>query len=149
MERRSLSTVGRSQARSAFGSQSLVASVLGQVADVRGRTGCENRSVLTVLKLTNFKSWRDPSAFELAPITGFFGANSSGKSSISQLLLLLKQTAESLDRTRVLHLGDERSLIDLGTFYDLVYGHDVEASLDFSKRGSAYWSTASLMSPAL
>jgi hypothetical protein len=46
-------------------------------------------------------------------------------------MLLLKQTVESLDRTRVLHLGDERSLVDLGTFYDLVYRHDTTLPLDF------------------
>lgn len=48
------------------------------------------------------------------------------------MLLLFKQTAESLDRTRVLHLGDDKSLIDLGTFYDLVYGHSVDRPLEFS-----------------
>ena len=32
---------------------------------------------------------------QFAPLTGFFGANNSGKTSILQLLLLLKQTTES------------------------------------------------------
>ena len=36
-------------------------------------------------------------------LTGFFGTNSSGKSSILQFLLMLKQTVESSDRSRVLH----------------------------------------------
>jgi len=58
-------------------------------------------------------------------MTGLFGSNSSGKTSILQLLLLLKQTAESPDRSQVLHTGDERSLVDLGTFQDLLFRHDL------------------------
>lgn len=68
----------------------------------------------------------------LAPITGLFGANSSGKSSILQLLLLLKQTIESSDRAQVLEFGDEKSLTSLGGFSDLVYEHDTTSSLEFS-----------------
>ena len=64
----------------------------------------------------------------LAPVTGFFGANSSGKTSLLQIVLLLKQTVESTDRTIALDLGDERSLVRLGTFPDILFEHDVEAS---------------------
>jgi len=79
--------------------------------------------VLTTLGLTNFKSWREIAEMRFAPITGLFGANSSGKSSILQVLLMLKQTAESADRTQVLHLGDDRSLVNLGNFREVVYDH--------------------------
>ncbi len=68
---------------------------------------------------------------ELAPITGLFGTNSSGKTSILQSLLLLKQTVQSPDRTQPLFFGDEtESLAYLGTFQDLLHGHDITASLD-------------------
>lgn len=66
-----------------------------------------------------------------APLTGFFGANSSGKTSILQFLLLLKQTAESLDRTQVLHLGDERSYVNLGSFADIIFNHIEDNLLNF------------------
>ena len=56
--------------------------------------------MLTELSVSNFKSWKRIDRMRLAPITGLFGANSSGKTSILQLLLMLKQTAESPDRTR-------------------------------------------------
>lgn len=79
--------------------------------------------MLTHLRAVNFKSWRDTGPIRLAPITGFFGANSSGKTAILQLLLLLKQTIESTDRARVLQLGDDRSYVDLGTFYDIIFNH--------------------------
>jgi predicted ATPase len=87
--------------------------------------------MLTSLQVQNFKSWQDTGEIRLAPITGFFGANSSGKTAILQLLLLLKQTAESADRTRVLQLGDDRTYVDLGTFYDVTFGHHAPGVLAF------------------
>ncbi|MBM3215136.1 DUF3696 domain-containing protein [Candidatus Poribacteria bacterium] len=80
----------------------------------------------------NFKSWRDTGDLQIAPLTGFFGANSSGKTSLLQLLLLLKQTAESLDRNRVLHTGDEHSLVDVGTFSDLIHAHQMSDPLEMA-----------------
>ena len=59
-----------------------------------------------------------------------FGTNSAGKTSIPQLLLLLKQTAESSDRQRALQLGDSRTLIDLGTYDDAVHNHDASQPME-------------------
>jgi len=39
--------------------------------------------MLTHLRLQNFKAWVDTKDIRLAPLTIFFGANSSGKSSIN------------------------------------------------------------------
>ena len=64
--------------------------------------------MLTKLRLRNFKAWKDSGDIRLAPLTVLFGTNSAGKTSIPQLLLLLKQTAESPDRQRALQLGDNR-----------------------------------------
>ena len=50
--------------------------------------------MITELRARNFKSWQDTSKLQLAPLTGLFGANSSGKTSILQMLLMLKQTVE-------------------------------------------------------
>lgn len=78
--------------------------------------------MLTSLRIQNFKCWRDTGEMRLAPITGFFGANSSGKSSILQFLLMLKQTVESSDRNQVLNFGnDERAYVQLGTFREAVH----------------------------
>ena len=66
---------------------------------------------------------------ELAPLTGIFGANSSGKTSLLQLLLLLKQTAESADRAQVLKLGNERSLVSFGTFDELLHRDEATNTL--------------------
>jgi predicted ATPase len=62
--------------------------------------------MLRQLQIQNFKAWEDSGEIRLAPLTIFCGNNSSGKSSIAQFLLMLKQTVESYDRKRVLHLGD-------------------------------------------
>jgi predicted ATPase len=87
--------------------------------------------MLTNLQIKNFKSWKDTGPVRLAPITGFFGSNSSGKTSLLQFLLALKQTVESTDRSQVFNLGDERTLVDLGTFYDVIYRHDSSTALEF------------------
>lgn len=81
--------------------------------------------------LQNFKSWSKTGDIKFAPLTGLFGTNSSGKTSLLQLLLMLKQTAESADRAQVLNLGDERSLVELGTFKDILYNHAAESVLKF------------------
>lgn len=87
--------------------------------------------MLTQVRLRNFKAWRDSGDIRLAPLTVLFGTNSAGKTSIPQLLLLLKQTAESTDRQRALQLGDNRTLIDLGTYEEAVFGHDVDQPVEF------------------
>jgi len=79
--------------------------------------------MFTELQLQNFKSWSDTGNLRLAPITAFFGANSSGKTSLLQSLLLLRQTSESSDRNRVLDLGGPTTLIDLGTYQDIQHQH--------------------------
>ncbi|MCG2748035.1 MAG: DUF3696 domain-containing protein [Desulfobulbaceae bacterium] len=88
--------------------------------------------MLTSLRIQNFKAWKDTGKVRLAPLTVIFGANSAGKSSLGHLLLALKQTALSTDRRRALHLGDSKSLIDLGTFRDCLHGHDIGKPLHFN-----------------
>jgi len=87
--------------------------------------------MITSLRLKNFKSWRELPKIRLAPITGFFGTNSSGKTSLLQLLLMLKQTTESPDRTQVLNLGDERSSVSLGSFLDVVHESKPSEALEW------------------
>ena len=48
--------------------------------------------MITHIRMKNFKSWQDSGNVGLAPLTGLFGTNSSWKSSLLQMLLLLKQT---------------------------------------------------------
>ena len=79
--------------------------------------------MLTHIRVKNFKSWADSGEVQLAPLTGFFGTNSSGKSSLLQMLLLLKQTAERSNAEEVIFFGDETSAVNLGDFNAVVHGH--------------------------
>lgn len=88
--------------------------------------------MLTRLELRNFKSWAATGDVRLAPITGFFGTNSSGKTSLLQALLLLKQTADSADRGLTLQFGEKNSLVNLGDFHSVVHRHADAAELEFS-----------------
>jgi predicted ATPase len=87
--------------------------------------------MLRRLRLKNFKAWRDTGTLELAPLTILFGANSSGKSSINHFLMMLRQTAQSPDRNSVFDFGDENAAVRLGSFRDIVFGHDVSNELEF------------------
>ncbi|MFZ2955817.1 MAG: DUF3696 domain-containing protein [Candidatus Ozemobacteraceae bacterium] len=86
--------------------------------------------MLKKLRLQNFKAWKDSGEIRLAPLTVLFGTNSAGKTSIPQLLLLLKQTSDSPDRQRALQFGDSRTIVDLGTFDDVMHNHDVNQPLE-------------------
>ncbi len=87
--------------------------------------------MITHIRMKNFKSWKDSGEVKLAPLTGFFGTNSSGKSSLLQMLLLLKQTAERSDLEEVIFFGDRNSLVNLGSFREVIHGHSSGASLEF------------------
>ena len=88
--------------------------------------------MLTCMRLENFKSWKDTGETPFAPITGFFGPNSSGKTSLLQALLLMKQTVDSSDRGVVFNFGDEKTLVDLSDFQSVINEHDTKRSLKFS-----------------
>ena len=82
------------------------------------------------ISMKNFKSWRDTGPVRMAPLTGFFGANSSGKSSLLQMLLLLKQTAESNDRNLVLKTGSlQEGYVNLGTAHEITFDSETKLSL--------------------
>ena len=85
--------------------------------------------MLTRLRLENFKSWPNTGDLPLKPITGFFGSNSSGKTSLLQAILLLKQTADSADRGLPLQFGEKNSLVNLGDFRSVIYRHSNETEL--------------------
>jgi predicted ATPase len=90
--------------------------------------------MLQRLSFTNFKSW--PKAdLPCGGITGLFGTNSSGKTSILQFLLLLKQTKEATDRLLSLELNGD--YVELGTIRDAIHQHDetrlIEMEITFGR----------------
>ena len=89
--------------------------------------------MITELRAQNFKSWQDTGTLQFAPLTGLFGANSSGKTSILQVLLMLKQTVERPpDWNEPLYFGNEESLVNLGNFDAVIHGHKQDLSLGIS-----------------
>ncbi|SEP49903.1 Protein of unknown function [Rhodospirillales bacterium URHD0017] len=87
--------------------------------------------MLESLDLRNFKSWRE-AKIAFAPITGLFGTNSSGKSSLIQFLLMLKQTREERDRSTILQLNGP--YVELGQFPDIINGGSIDKRLQWGIR---------------
>ncbi len=88
--------------------------------------------MLRRLRIQNFKAWKDTGTLRIAPITLLFGANSSGKSSIGQFLMMLKQTVELSDRKAVLYPGSETTNVNLGSYKEMVYGRNATNNIEFS-----------------
>ena len=85
--------------------------------------------MLREYQLTNFKAFAGPETIPIRPLTLIFGPNSSGKSSILQSLLLLKQTLEEANSsTSLLPKG---KLADLGDYHEFIHRHDVSKSFSF------------------
>lgn len=86
------------------------------------------------ISLKNFKSFKLLDNMKIKPITVLCGANSCGKSSILQSILLLKQTKESRSINQSLLLNGNH--IHLGDAGNVVYGKDGKSSVtlkyDFS-----------------
>jgi len=87
--------------------------------------------MLKKLRIQNFKGWEDTASIRMTPITLFFGTNSSGKSSIGQFLMMLKQTVESPDRKAVFHPGGKNSAVQLGSYQEMVFHRDPENKISF------------------
>lgn len=83
------------------------------------------------LEIENFKAFGQRVKIPFAPITLIFGENSAGKSSILHALNLLKQTKESREVGALLLPRTEKGIVDLGSFQDLLYKHDLSKSLTF------------------
>ncbi len=73
--------------------------------------------MITKWKLANFKSVKDETTLDFAPLTIFAGANSSGKSTLLQSILLISQTLSDKDPSRQVVLNGQ--FIQLGEFSDI------------------------------
>ena len=91
--------------------------------------------MFTKLRLHNFKIWKETGDVSLAPVTLLLGVNSSGKSSLIQSFLLLRQTALSPDAGVTLNFGngDSQESVQLGQFDDVLckHGDDKEIEIEF------------------
>jgi AAA15 family ATPase/GTPase len=84
--------------------------------------------MINSFSVSNFKCI-DEAKIEFKPITIFSGPNSSGKSSISQALLLLKQSVMGIGGIHTLF--PRGGIIDLGSFPDMIRSHNVNNILEY------------------
>lgn len=77
--------------------------------------------MLKTWTLQNFKSVCDKTTLQLAPLTIFAGANSSGKSTIIQSILLATQTLQNPVPSRSVILNGD--ILRIGNFNDIVYNN--------------------------
>lgn len=76
------------------------------------------------ISIENFKAIKQLNNYEIKPLTIISGANSGGKSSLIQLLLMIKQTMENNISDQVLILN--KPYVSLGKFKDIIYGGKVQ-----------------------
>jgi energy-coupling factor transporter ATP-binding protein EcfA2 len=97
--------------------------------------------MFTQLTLKHFKAWRDKIEIPLAPVTVLLGTNSSGKSSLLQALLLMKQTALSPDRSIHLNFGgdDANDYFNFGHFEDVLTRGASPRQFDIGFSFSSNW----------
>lgn len=82
------------------------------------------------IRFKNFKGFEDTDDLQIRPITILIGPNSSGKSSLIQPLLMLKQTVDSRDVTSPLVVNG--SYVKLSNFESFVYNHELPREVEFS-----------------
>ena len=75
--------------------------------------------MIKTIHLQNFKGFKDTGKIDLKPLTVLCGTNSSGKSTIIQSILMLKQTFENQSPHRTLLLNGQ--FVHLGSFEDLIH----------------------------
>jgi len=93
------------------------------------------------LRIKNFKGWQDTGPIKMSAITLFFGVNSSGKSSIGQFLMMLKQTVESSDRKAVFYPGSINSAVQLGSYNEMVYRRNPQNRISFEYSWGSHFPT--------
>lgn len=96
--------------------------------------------------LESFKSIYDNTKFNISPLTIFTGANSSGKSSVIQSILLTAQTLQNNIHSKSIVLNG--SIVKLGNFYDVLsyqedkksikIGFELESNMDNLKKHSFF-----------
>ncbi len=101
---------------------------------------------ITSIRLQQFKCFADSGEIPLAPLTVIFGRNNSGKSSILQSLLLLRQTLDSPEYGPRLDLRGP--LYAAGTYADIVHQHrtreNIRMTFQIRHGAPATWATVDM-----
>lgn len=95
------------------------------------------------ITLNGYKCFRETNTFNLNKITLFTGANSAGKSSVVQSILIAKVLSEAtvdkpFDIITPLNLRNDRYALDLGGYSDIINRETTTGDIDFSLGGIQY-----------
>jgi len=91
---------------------------------------------LSKIEVRNFKSLENIS-IEPAKITVLIGPNSSGKSSILHILTVIKQSIAERGNQQRGQFTTRGTLVDLGSFADVVQNHDESKNIEFYLEGNS------------
>ena len=80
-------------------------------------------------QIQNFKAFRESGTIPIRPITLIYGPNSSGKSSILQSILLLKQTLDETKSNSLLVSHGE--WVDIGNVREFIHEHNRDRDFSF------------------
>lgn len=79
-------------------------------------------AMFTHLRVENLKCFADSGLLKLRPLTFFMGPNSSGKSTLLQAILLVRQTVDSLDVRNPIVVDD--GYVKLGSYREFIHKHE-------------------------
>lgn len=89
------------------------------------------------LQLENFRGFCSTDEIPLAPLTFLVGPNSSGKSSLFDALLLISQSGFAPANLTAYQPNWQGPLVDLGSFRDAVYRHEITRKIHIAISVSA------------
>ena len=84
--------------------------------------------MISRLRVRNFRCLADTGELEIRPLTFLVGPNSSGKSSLLQILTMLRQTVVSAEISNPLVANGP--LVEAGAYPDFVFGHDARRDVE-------------------
>ncbi|RLC03839.1 MAG: hypothetical protein DRI57_28770 [Deltaproteobacteria bacterium] len=85
--------------------------------------------MISEISLENFKAFSQLKGLNIKPVTILCGANSCGKSSVLQSILLMKQSLESRNLNQPLLLNGR--FVQLGTFRNIIFEKDPDREISF------------------
>jgi predicted ATPase len=88
------------------------------------------------IEVERFKSYREPTAIDFTPLTILLGPNNSGKSTLIQALLLLKQTLAHARTDVPLHL---EGIVDALSLRELTFGWPEAGEYVRGPKFTLYW----------
>jgi len=85
--------------------------------------------MINSIRIRNFKSLKDSGRIDIRPLTILVGPNNSGKSSVLQALMLLKQSVESAGTDPIILHG---KYMNFGSFEEIIFNQNIKNNLNIT-----------------